>query len=44
MLEKYRPEFFREVARFARKCDNFFYVTLIMKVHGTGRLPGECHV
>jgi GNAT superfamily N-acetyltransferase len=44
MLENYRPEHFREVARFARKCDNFFYVKLIIKVHGSGRLPGECHV
>jgi GNAT superfamily N-acetyltransferase len=44
MLEKYRPECFREVARFARKCDNFFYVKLIIKAHSTGRLPGECHV
>ncbi len=44
MLEKYRPEFFSEVARFARKCENFFYVKLIIKVHTKGRLPGECHV
>ncbi len=44
MLEKYRPEFFPEVARFARKCENFFYVKLIIKVHTKGRLPGECHV
>jgi len=44
MLEKYRSEFFPEVARFARKCENFFYVKLIIKVHTKGRLPGECHV
>ncbi|MBN2464294.1 GNAT family N-acetyltransferase [candidate division WOR-3 bacterium] len=44
MLEKYRPEYFREVARFARKCDNFFYVKLIIKAHTNGRVPGECHV
>jgi len=44
MLEKYRPEYFREVASFARKCTNFFYVKLIIKLHESGRLPGECHV
>jgi GNAT superfamily N-acetyltransferase len=44
MLELYRPEFFPEVARFARKLDNFFYVKLIIKSHTKGRLPGECHV
>jgi GNAT superfamily N-acetyltransferase len=44
MLEKYRPEDFREVARFARKCPNFFYVTLIIKAHTKDRFPGECHV
>ncbi len=44
MLEQYRPEYFREVARFARKCDNFFYVKLIIKAHTNGRVPGECHV
>jgi GNAT superfamily N-acetyltransferase len=44
MIEKYRPEYFREVASFARKCPNFFYVKLIIKVHTSGRLPGECHV
>lgn len=44
MLEKYRPEFFPEVARFARKCENFFYVKLIIKVHTKRGFPGECHV
>jgi GNAT superfamily N-acetyltransferase len=44
MLEKYQPELFAEVAKFARKCENFFYVKLIIKVHSNGRLPGECHV
>jgi GNAT superfamily N-acetyltransferase len=44
MLEKYRPEHFREVARFARKCTNFFYVRLIIKAHTKDRFPGECHV
>jgi GNAT superfamily N-acetyltransferase len=44
MLEKYRPEHFREVARFARKCTNFFYVRLIIKAHTQGRVPGECHI
>ena len=44
MLEKYRPEFFPEVARFARKCDNFFYVKLIIKAHTKQGFPGECHV
>jgi GNAT superfamily N-acetyltransferase len=44
MLEKYRPQHFREVARFARKCPNFFYVKLIIKAHTSGRVPGECHV
>lgn len=44
MLEKYRPESFREVAKFARKCDNFFYVKLIIKAHTSGRVPGECHI
>ena len=44
MLEKYRPEFFPEVARFARKCTNFFYVKLIIKTHARNWLPGECHV
>jgi GNAT superfamily N-acetyltransferase len=44
MLEVYRPEMFREVAKFARKLDNFFYVKLIIKTHASNRLPGECHV
>ena len=44
MLEKYRPEFFPEVAKFARKCGNFFYVKLIIKTHARNWLPGECHV
>jgi len=44
LLEKYRPEFFPEVARFARKCDNFFYVKLIIKAHTKQGFPGECHV
>jgi GNAT superfamily N-acetyltransferase len=44
MLENYRPEYFREVARFARKCPNFFYVTLIIKAHMKDGFPGECHV
>jgi len=44
MLELYRPEFFREVARFARKCENFFYVKLIIQAHTRQHLPGECHV
>ena len=44
MLERYRPEYFREVARFARKCDNFFYVRLIIKAHTKQGFPGECHV
>jgi GNAT superfamily N-acetyltransferase len=44
MLEKYRPGHFREVARFARKCSNFFYVKLIIKTHAKNWLPGECHV
>jgi GNAT superfamily N-acetyltransferase len=44
MLEQYRPEDFKDVARFARKLDNFFYVKLIIKAHTKGRLPGECHV
>jgi GNAT superfamily N-acetyltransferase len=44
MLQKYRPDFFREVARFARKCENFFYVRLIIKAHTKRDFPGECHV
>ena len=36
MLEEYRPEFFPEVAEFARKCENFHYVELIIKAHTTG--------
>jgi GNAT superfamily N-acetyltransferase len=44
MLEKYRPEFFPEVAEFARKCTNFFYVRMIIKAHTRGVVPGECHV
>jgi GNAT superfamily N-acetyltransferase len=44
VLEKYRPEFFPEVARFVRKCENFFYVRLIIKAHTQQGFPGECHV
>jgi len=44
MLERYRPQYFREVASFARKCENFFYVKLIIKAHTKRRFPGECHV
>ncbi|MBM3331958.1 GNAT family N-acetyltransferase [candidate division WOR-3 bacterium] len=44
MLEGYRPEYFREVASFARRCPNFFYVTLIIKAHTKQGFPGECHV
>ena len=44
MLEKYRPEYFREVASFARKCSNFFYVKLIIKAHTKQGFPGECHI
>jgi GNAT superfamily N-acetyltransferase len=44
MLEKYRPEDFREVARFARRCSNFFYVRNIIRAHTEERFPGECHV
>ena len=44
MLEKYRPEDFREVAHFARKCTNSFYVKLIIKAHTKDGFPGECHV
>ena len=44
MLEEYRPEHFREVASFARKCSNFFYVKLIIKAHTKDGFPGECHV
>jgi|WetSurMetagenome_2_1015567.scaffolds.fasta_scaffold32511_1 GNAT superfamily N-acetyltransferase len=44
MLEKYRPEYFREVARIARKCTNSFYVKLIIKAHTKEGFPGECHV
>jgi len=44
MLEKYRPEFFPDVAKFARKCNNFFYVKLIIKAHTKDGFPGECHV
>jgi GNAT superfamily N-acetyltransferase len=44
MLEQYCSEFFSEVAKFARKCPNFFYVKLIIKAHASGRVPGECHV
>ena len=36
MLERYRPESFPEVARFVRKCENFFYVKLIIKAHVIG--------
>jgi GNAT superfamily N-acetyltransferase len=44
MLENYRPELFREVASFAPKCPNFFYVKLIIKAHTKQGFPGECHV
>jgi GNAT superfamily N-acetyltransferase len=44
MLEKYRPEHYREVARFARKLDNFFYVRMIIRAHTKQGFPGECHV
>ncbi|MCX6840971.1 MAG: GNAT family N-acetyltransferase [candidate division WOR-3 bacterium] len=44
MLEKYRPEDYREVARFARKLTNFGYVKTIIKAHTRKGFPGECHV
>jgi RimJ/RimL family protein N-acetyltransferase len=44
MLEQYRPEDFREVARIARECTNFFYIKLIIKAHTKDGFPGECHV
>jgi len=44
MIEQYRPEHYREVAAFARKLDNFFYVKLIIRAHTTQRMPGACFV
>ena len=44
MLEKYRPEYFSEVARFARKCSNFDYVKGIIRAQTKRGFPGECHV
>lgn len=44
MFERYRPEQLREVSRFARRLDNFFYVKLIIDAHSKGKPPGECFV
>ena len=44
MLEKYRPEFYREVAGFARRCPNFGYVKTTIRAHTKEGFPGECHV
>ncbi len=44
MLEKYRPEFYREVAAFARRCPNFGYVKTTIRAHTKEGFPGECHV
>ncbi|HTW93065.1 MAG TPA: GNAT family N-acetyltransferase [bacterium] len=44
MLEKYRPEYYDEVAGFARKCSNFGYVKDIIRAHTKRGFPGECHV
>lgn len=44
MLERFRPGHFREVARFARKLDNFFYVRRIIQWQSEGLLPGELWV
>lgn len=44
MLEPYRPEHYGEVARFARKLDNFFYVRRIIQWQSEGLLPGELWV
>jgi RimJ/RimL family protein N-acetyltransferase len=44
VLEPFRPTHYREVARFARKLENFWYVRHIIKWHAEGLLPGECFV
>lgn len=44
MIERYRPEHFREVRAFAGKLDNFFYVRLIIREHVERRRPGACYV
>ena len=44
MLDKYRPEDYREVARFAQKLANFGYVKMIIRAHTRKGFPGECHV
>jgi GNAT superfamily N-acetyltransferase len=44
MLERYRPEMYKEVRAFARKLENFFYVRLIMRSQQQGIHRGGCWV
>jgi RimJ/RimL family protein N-acetyltransferase len=44
MLEPYRPEYFPQVERFARRLGNFDYVKTIIRLHVEEHRPGGCFV
>jgi GNAT superfamily N-acetyltransferase len=44
VLERYLPEHYKDVARFARELHNFWYVRHIIQWHSERLLPGDCFV